>query len=367
MVKKTTPMDTWEFIWDPEHHLREVRKNNSLIAQYGYDPAGRRLWKEVNTVRTYFHYADEGLVGEYDRLGNEIRSYGYEPNSWWTHGPIFLKQGIHYYWYHHDSLGTPVKLTDSAGQTAWSALFDPFGRVWETAGFVENPLRFAGQYDDLETGLYYNWMRYYDPSLGRYISVDPLRSGVNFYVYAKNNPLAFIDPSGEIIPLLPVLGAMAAGAALDLLYQWICRHDIDYWEVLFSGLTAGAFRALGSIFNKFGGKFFGGKTPPRPPGAAKAEASLPQRILAADRAGSGLKADATHRGASFLTKEQLEAGTSFAIKGGDGVVRELLQTPGGMNGKTGIFEYILDPTKGVTHQRFIPGGKITGVPNQKVP
>ena len=59
--------------------------------------------------------------------------------------------------------------------------------------------------------------------------------------------------------------------------------------------------------------------------------------------------------------------SSFSFKGGDGVTRELLQAPGGMNGKAGIFEYILDPTKGVTHQRFIPGGKITGVPNQKLP
>jgi len=101
--------------------------------------------------------------------------------------------------------------------------------------------------------------------------------------------------------------------------------------------------------------------------AARTEASLAERILAADRTGSGLRADAAHRAASFLTKEQLEAGTSFTIKGGDGIVRELLQVPGGMNGEAGIFEYILDPAKGVTHQRFISGGKITGMPNQKVP
>lgn len=95
--------------------------------------------------------------------------------------------------------------------------------------------------------------------------------------------------------------------------------------------------------------------------------TLAQRIIAAERTGSGLKADASHRAASFLSEAQLNAGTSFTIRGGDDVARELLQTPGGINGKSGIFEYILDPTKGVTHQRFIPGGGITGTPNQVVP
>lgn len=101
--------------------------------------------------------------------------------------------------------------------------------------------------------------------------------------------------------------------------------------------------------------------------AVTSEMSLAQRILSAERTGSGLKADASHSAASFLSEAQLERGTSFTIKGGDDVVREFLQTPGGMNGKSGIFEYIFDPTKGVTHQRFIPGGGITGTPNQIVP
>ncbi len=105
-----------------------------------------------------------------------------------------------YYYYHNDHLGTPQLLTDQDQNVVWAGHYSPFGEVTIATETVENNLRFAGQYFDNESGLHYNYFRFYDPSLGRYITSDPigLEGGLNTYAYVLGNPLSFTDPLGLI-------------------------------------------------------------------------------------------------------------------------------------------------------------------------
>jgi RHS repeat-associated protein len=92
-----------------------------------------------------------------------------------------------------------VKATDEAQNVVWDAVRKPFGERTVAVAEVAVLLGFPGQYFDDETGNYYNYFRDYDPGTGRYLQSDPigLDGGINIYAYVKNNPLAFIDPTGK--------------------------------------------------------------------------------------------------------------------------------------------------------------------------
>jgi RHS repeat-associated protein len=97
-----------------------------------------------------------------------------------------------------DQVGTPRELVTRGGKIAWSARFSAFGEA-ETVRKIETdcPVRFQGQWWDEESGLHYNWNRYYEPETGRYLTADPLGldGGSRSYGYV-HNPMTWVDPMG---------------------------------------------------------------------------------------------------------------------------------------------------------------------------
>lgn len=110
----------------------------------------------------------------------------------------FVVNGAVYY-VHNDHLNTPQVITNQSQHVVWTGNYEPFGKLSaDQSNSIEIFSRFPGQYVDPETGLYYNYFRDYDPSVGRYIESDPvgLQGGINTYVYVEGNPLTFADMFG---------------------------------------------------------------------------------------------------------------------------------------------------------------------------
>ena len=101
------------------------------------------------------------------------------------------------YEYHHtNALGSNIVLTDEGKNVTARYEYDVFGAVRNEVGTSDNVRKFTGKEYESDVKLYYYGARYYDPYIGRFISRDPVGDGVNWYAYARNNPLAFIDPTG---------------------------------------------------------------------------------------------------------------------------------------------------------------------------
>ncbi|MBI2110355.1 hypothetical protein HYT51_01075 [Candidatus Woesearchaeota archaeon] len=97
-------------------------------------------------------------------------------------------------YYHKDNLGSIRAITDNTGDIIYTASYEPFGNTFAETG--SSFYTYTGKQLD-NTGLYYYGARYYDSNLGRFTQIDPVLSAEDSpYVYVKNNPLKYTDPSG---------------------------------------------------------------------------------------------------------------------------------------------------------------------------
>ncbi|HAS6975644.1 RHS repeat-associated core domain-containing protein [Vibrio cyclitrophicus] len=229
------------FVYDAFNRLTEATVNGET-STYHYNSAHQRVRKSAGGVDVLYVYGLDGeLLAEVDAgTGQTQREYV------WLDGELvaYLVDGTVYH-VHNDHLGTPQALTDETGATVWKASYSPFGKATVTTEQIKFNLRFPGQYYDAETGLHYNWHRYYDPNTGMYITSDPigLAGGINTYAYALNNPAIYTDPTGLWVP--QIIGAMVNIGFEG--YRQYQTGSFDAGRLLVAGAT-GALGGFGSTF-----------------------------------------------------------------------------------------------------------------------
>jgi RHS repeat-associated protein len=217
-----------EYVWDALGRLIAVRQADKSIASYTYNHRGERIGKQTGGTTSAYLYEDRQLLGELNAQGRLTRQYielGGQPfavidtpdgqelattpatglsriaHDLRTLADIWFGDREQLVWLHNNHLGATEAATNAKGELIWRADYAAFGQATiRSRGFTLN-LRLPGQYEDSETGLYYNRQRYYSPSLGQYISPDPAGNpdGPNGYSYVRNNPLKYIDPDGLIL------------------------------------------------------------------------------------------------------------------------------------------------------------------------
>ena len=202
--------------WYGNDMLKSVRTPEGATIRFEYDALGRRTLKETHD--TCHRYAWNGNVllhewnyDKWDKPRIEKDTLGrihYDRQEPYTNLITWVYDGGSYtpvaklteedsYTIVQDYLGTPIQALDSKGNVVWDCILDIYGEVLEVRGekcFI--PFRFQGQYEDEETGLYFNRFRYYDPKTGNYISQDPIG-------LAGGNPTLYgyvFDPNTQIDP-----------------------------------------------------------------------------------------------------------------------------------------------------------------------
>jgi RHS repeat-associated protein len=199
--------NVFEYSYNPLNQLNAYNDNNGTNAQYTYYPDGLRATKNVNGSMTRYVYVNGNIVEELDANGNSIA------RNIWGNELLYRKDNRnsgragHYFYNGH---GDVVRIVDAdgSGDELKSYEYDIWGNIviesTHSSKQFNNPFKYAGEPFDEESGLYYLRARYYDPSIGRFITEDTYEGTItnplslNLYTYVENNPIRWIDPSGHV-------------------------------------------------------------------------------------------------------------------------------------------------------------------------
>ena len=223
------------FAYNASGRLGQVTYLGAPLAAYTYNHTGLRTRKVSPAGTLVYHYDLNGqLLMETTSAGVPLRTY-----LWLENTPLaqidLTPAGPSLLYLHTDHLNTPRAASNATGTTVWRWAGEAFGSTTPLEDLDGDGmattinLRFPGQYFDEETGFHYNWNRYYDPRLGRYISSDPigLKGGINPYLYASANPMRFVDPTGLLTCTYSITGHTLA-----------CENNLGQ-TMMTSGVKAG--------------------------------------------------------------------------------------------------------------------------------
>jgi RHS repeat-associated protein len=178
--------------WNARHELTAIHRPDGSTEEFAYDPLGRRVSVTDGGHTTSYVYDGANIHLEYD--GNSSA-----PAAVYTDGNapdqvLEMARDGHRYSYLVDGQGSTIALADENGNVVQRYSYDAFGTPTVT-GSVPNPFTYTGREYDAASGLYYYRARYYDPTLGRFISEDPVQHA-NPYPYVTNDPINASDPTG---------------------------------------------------------------------------------------------------------------------------------------------------------------------------
>jgi RHS repeat-associated protein len=185
------------YTWDFENRLTQavVPGTNGGTTTFKYDPFGRRIQKSGPLGTTNYLYDGANALEEVDNNANALARY--TQGSYVDEPLSELRSGVVSY-YEQDGVNSVSSLSNPAGALANTYSYDSFGKLTASTGTLTNPFQYTSRELDSETGIYSYRARYYDPGTGRFGSEDPIGfgGGINFYGYARDNPVLFNDPFG---------------------------------------------------------------------------------------------------------------------------------------------------------------------------
>jgi len=192
----------YTYQYDALGQLLKVTKFGSVVGEYGYDGNGARVKTVESGITRHFVYSGHDVY--YEVSGTDAVDYVYANGHLVAKltGSVKKPSSRTVYYLFHDAIGS-TRLVITGTTIVFGAAYDPWGNIISRYGQSDEKLRFAGEIFDSSTGLYYIYSRYYDPTLGRFItrdsnkgdSINPL--SMNQYIYCLDNPLSCIDPMGQ--------------------------------------------------------------------------------------------------------------------------------------------------------------------------